>query len=101
MSMSTTPSRLRSSAVRLALLGTTMAFLAGCGNDMDALQAKVDEIKNAPGTGSEPLPEVKPYETFDYAAADQRAPFEPGSSVTATSTTGVRPDAQRPREFLE
>jgi type IV pilus assembly protein PilP len=101
MSMSTTTSKTRSSAVRLALLGTAMAFLAGCGNDMDELQAKVDEIKNAPGTGVEPLPEVKPYETFDYAAADQRAPFEPGLSASANAPGAIRPDQNRPREFLE
>src|SRR5512133_3351098 len=101
MSMSTTPSKTRSSAVRLALLGTAMAFLAGCGNDMDELQAKVDEIKNAPGTGIEPLPEVKPYETFDYAAADQRAPFEVGLSASANAPGAIRPDQNRPREFLE
>jgi type IV pilus assembly protein PilP len=86
---------------RIALIAPVLALLAGCGNDMDELQQWVAETKARPGQGIEPLPEVKPYETFDYAAFDQRSPFEPGSSVTATSTTGVRPDVQRPREFLE
>jgi type IV pilus assembly protein PilP len=100
--MSTTTSKTRlSSVVRVALLGTTIAFLAGCGNDLDELQAKVDEIKNAPGTGIEPLPQVKPYETFDYAAADQRPPFEPGLSASASAPGAIRPDQNRPREFLE
>ncbi|MGL6224689.1 MAG: pilus assembly protein PilP [Steroidobacteraceae bacterium] len=89
------------SSARLALLGTVIALLAGCGNDMDELQAKVDEIKSAPGTGIEPLPEVKPYETFNYAAADQRAPFEPGLSASASAPGAIRPDQNRPREFLE
>jgi len=68
---------------------------------MDELQARVDEIKNAPGTGVEPLPEVKPYETFNYAAVDQRSPFEPGISALANAPNAIRPDQNRPREFLE
>jgi type IV pilus assembly protein PilP len=100
MSMSTTW-KTKSSPARVALLGTALALLAGCGNDMDELQAKVDEIKSAPGTGIEPLPEVKPYETFNYAAADQRAPFEPGLSASANAPGAIRPDQSRPREFLE
>jgi type IV pilus assembly protein PilP len=98
--MSTTV-KTRSAGTRVALLGAAFALLAGCGNDMDELQAKVDEIKSAPGTGIEPLPDVKPYETFSYAAADQRAPFEPGLSAQANSPNAIRPDQNRPREFLE
>jgi type IV pilus assembly protein PilP len=85
MTMSTTV-KTRSPVSRLALLASSVALLlAGCGNDMDELQARVDEIKNAPGTGVEPLPEVKPYETYNYANAPN----------------AIRPDQNRPREFLE
>jgi len=101
MTMSTTV-KTRSSVSGLALLASSIALLlAGCSNDMDELQARVDEIKNAPGTGVEPLPEVKPYETFNYAATDQRSPFEPGISALANSPNAIRPDQNRPREFLE
>jgi len=44
---------------------------------------------------------LKPYETFTYAAANQRSPFVAGMPASATATTGVRPDQNRPREFLE
>jgi type IV pilus assembly protein PilP len=94
----------RRSSTRLTqatLLAAACAFVAGCGGDMDELQAKVEEIKSAPGSGIEPLPEVKPYETFDYAAADQRSPFEPGLSASANAPNAIRPDQNRPREFLE
>jgi type IV pilus assembly protein PilP len=84
-----------------ALLACTFALLGGCGNDLDQLQAQVDEVKSAPGTGIEPLPEVKPYETFDYAVTDERSPFEPGMSAAATGPNAIRPDQNRPREFLE
>ena len=86
---------------RTALVACTLALLAGCGSDLDELQSQVDEIKSAPGTGIEPLPEVKPYETFDYAAIDQRSPFEPGMSAAANAPNAIRPDQNRPREFLE
>jgi type IV pilus assembly protein PilP len=86
---------------RIALCAAAMAVLAGCGNDMDELQAKVEQVKSAPGSGIEPLPEVKPYETYDYAAADQRSPFEAGIPASANAPNAIRPDSSRPREFLE
>ena len=86
---------------RIALALTAAATLAGCSDNMTELHAKVDEIKARPGGRIEPLPEVKPYETFTYAAANQRSPFVAGMPASATATTGVRPDQNRPREFLE
>jgi type IV pilus assembly protein PilP len=88
-------------SLRAALLASALALLAGCGDDLDELQARVDEIRSAPGTGIEPLPEVKPYETFDYAAGNERSPFEPGMSPAANASNAIRPDLSRPREFLE
>jgi type IV pilus assembly protein PilP len=85
----------------VVLLGAVLAFAAGCSNDMNDLRAEVKTIKDTPGSGIEPLPEVKPYETFAYAAADQRSPFVPGTSAAANAPGAVRPDASRPREFLE
>ena len=38
-------------------------------DDTDELRAKIAEVKSRPGGRIEPLPEVKPYETFAYAAA--------------------------------
>ena len=86
---------------RTALLVGTLLALSGCGSDLGQLQAQVDEIKSAPGFGIEPLPEVKPYETFDYAAIDERSPFEPGMAPAANSPNAIRPDQARSREFLE
>jgi type IV pilus assembly protein PilP len=87
--------------VRAAILVALVVQLAGCGGDFDDLRAKVEEIKSAPGAGVEPLPEVKPYETFAYAEADQRSPFEAGIPASANAPNAIRPDQNRPREFLE
>ena len=99
MTMSTL--KIRPSVRRLALLASTLALLGGCSSDFDELRAKVEEIKSSPGSGIEPLPEVKPYETFSYAAFDQRSPFEAGIPAAANAPNAIRPDSSRPREFLE
>jgi Tfp pilus assembly protein PilP len=46
--------------------------MAGCSSDLDDLQARITEVKSRPGGRIEPLPEVKPYETFNYAATTLR-----------------------------
>jgi type IV pilus assembly protein PilP len=89
------------SIVRLALVLATLGVFAGCSDDNRELRAKIEEIKAKPGGRIEPLPEVKPYETFAYSASDQRSPFQPGLPVTANAPNALRPDANRPREFLE
>jgi type IV pilus assembly protein PilP len=86
---------------RLALAAALAALLAGCADDTDELRARIEEVKSRPGGRIEPLPEVKPYETFAYAASDQRSPFEAGAPAAATAPNALRPDANRPREFLE
>ncbi len=86
---------------RTVLVLAALAALAGCGSDTDELRAKIAEVKSRPGGRIEPLPEVKPYETFAYAAADQRSPFEAGVPASAMGPNALRPDANRPREFLE
>jgi type IV pilus assembly protein PilP len=88
-------------STKIALVTAALAALAGCSSDMDALQARITEVKSRPGGRIEPLPEVKPYETFSYAAASQRSPFIQGMPASASVPGAVRPDVSRPREFLE
>ena len=45
----------------LAALGLT-----ACGSDMDELDAYINEVKQRPGDGIAPLPEIMPYEAFTY-----------------------------------
>ena len=86
---------------RIALAAAVLAVLSGCADDTDELRAKIAEVKSRPGGRIEPLPEVKPYETFAYAAANQRSPFEPGVPASVNAPNALRPDVNRPREFLE
>jgi len=83
-----------------SLVASTLA-LAACSGDMDELHQKVAEIKARPGERIEPLPEIKPYESFTYAASSLRSPFIPSAPARSDVANAVRPDAKRPREFLE
>jgi len=85
----------------LILASASLLALAGCASDMDELQQKVADIKGRPGERIEPLPEIKPHESFAYAASSLRSPFIPSSPARNDVTNAIRPDAKRPREFLE
>jgi type IV pilus assembly protein PilP len=87
--------------LRTVVAVAVLATAAGCSDDTDKLRAQIAEIKARPGGRIEPLPEVKPYETFAYPASDERSPFEPGMPASATGPNAIRPDSSRPREFLE
>ncbi len=86
------------SLIALAVIG-----LAACSSDMDELDQYINTVKARPGGPIEPLPEIKPYEAFAYAADQQgvRSPFMPDTPQSAGPAGGTRPDPDRPREFLE
>jgi type IV pilus assembly protein PilP len=87
--------------VCLTLACAGYAAVTACASADDELQRFVDDTKKEPGGRVEPLPEIKPYETFVYAAADLRSPFLPSSPGSGAGLAGVRPDQKRNREFLE
>jgi type IV pilus assembly protein PilP len=78
-----------------------MIVVAACGSDNRDLQARIDEIKARPGGVIEPLPEVRPPPTYVYQADDRRSPFIPDAPQRVLEASGVGPDLDRPREFLE
>jgi type IV pilus assembly protein PilP len=75
--------------------------LGACSSADDELTRFVEETKHEPGGRVEPLPEIKPYETFAYSASDLRSPFQPSSPGSGAGINGIRPDSKRNREFLE
>jgi type IV pilus assembly protein PilP len=86
----------------LALLA--VVALAACTGGMNDLEEFVKAEKAKPGGNIEPLPDIKPYESFVYDAASLRSPFTPDVPVPAEGSAaggGVRPDTSRNREFLE
>src|SRR6202140_266679 len=91
---------------RLRLLGMALACagygaLTACSSADNELARFGEDTKKDPGGRVEPLPEIKPYETFLYSAAELRSPFLPSSPGSGAGYGGIRPDAKRNREFLE
>jgi type IV pilus assembly protein PilP len=85
--------------ISAALACTLLTGLAACSSADDELSHFIEETKKEPGGRVEPLPEVKPYETFIYSAREMRSPFQPGGN--GNGAAGLRPDSKRNREFLE
>jgi type IV pilus assembly protein PilP len=72
--------------------------LGGCSSADSDLQRFIHQTEQEPGGHVDPLPEIKPYETFVYDDQNLRSPFVPSQPSGFNS---VRPDSKRPREFLE
>lgn len=87
---------------RLAIVALALA-LGACAKDYSDLEEYIAEVKARPGGRIEPLPQIQPYETFVYSASNLRSPFAPAveDRPEAISASGIRPDRNRPREFLE
>lgn len=93
---------MRTMPVRIVTIALAGLLLGACSRDMDDLERWVEQVKARPAGEIEPLPEVEPYETFEYSAHDLRSPFTPGrAEQPEQSGEGPRPDPDRPREPLE
>ena len=85
---------------RLAIV-LIVTGLSGCGSgDMDDLHRFVAETGKDMQGKIDPLPEVKAYEPFSYAAFDLPDPFKPRKLSTGGGG-GMQPDLTRPKEPLE
>jgi type IV pilus assembly protein PilP len=91
------PSRI---LLTIALLASALVA-GGCSRGMADLDAYIAEVKARPGGRIEPLPEISIYETFRYEPGDARSPFVPDVPAAGGLVGGVRPDADRRREYLE
>lgn len=96
-----------SNFLRAISLTVAVLMLPGCGDsDIDDLVAFVKQVKEQPKGRIEPLPEFRPYESFTYKAAGLRSPFSPEVEVKTVTEqlaakSNVKPDLNRPKEFLE
>ena len=95
------PSNKSRSELILVALACVCALVTACSSADDELARFIEDTKKEPGGRVEPLPEIKPYETFVYNAYEMRSPFMPSSPGAGAGIGGVRPDQKRNREFLE
>lgn len=90
---------------RYALLLVMASFtLASCGGEQYSdLRQFVKDSDNLPRGRIPPLPDVKPYEPFNYDAYELIDPFKPRKIEPPRNAggSGVRPDPNRRREPLE
>lgn len=84
----------------LVRTGTVLACLAlvACSGGEGSVQRFITRVQHQPGGHVEPLPKVPRYQTFTYDDQSMRSPFVP-SEPTGAGT--IRPDASRPRQYLE
>lgn len=87
---------------RVIALIAGSALLAGCDPGMRDLENYVADVKQRPAPPLEPLPVMKQFETFVYAAQDLRDPFSmPQRRDEQSRSDGPRPDPNRRKEILE
>lgn len=85
----------------LALVAATF-LLSACDPGMRDLENYVADVKQRPAPPLEPLPVMKQFETFVYAAQDLRDPFSmPQRRDEQSRSDGPRPDPNRRKEILE
>jgi type IV pilus assembly protein PilP len=79
-----------------------LAMVSGCGGEQDDLRRYIEEVKARKTKDIEPIPQIKPYETFLYVAAGRRDPFANAPvQKPLTGELGALIDPRRNREPLE
>lgn len=79
-------------------------LLSGCGRSDADLREYIASVKSRKSQDINPIPQVKPYEPFEYIAGVRRDPFvlaEPQAEQSVAAANGPRPDLRRNREALE
>lgn len=91
----------------VVILISIALLFAGCGRSMNDLYTYIDKVKSREPTGIDPIPEVKPYQSYRYESDNKRNPFDV-SIFQATLVHKIRkpgstisPDPDRTPEFLE
>ncbi|KFN42001.1 pilus assembly protein PilP [Arenimonas metalli] len=82
------------------LLAAVVVSLSACTRGSRDLEAWVAEVRARPAPPLDPLPVMKQFETFEYAAQNLRDPFSQ-PSADQDGENGLRPDPNRRKEVLE
>jgi type IV pilus assembly protein PilP len=93
-------------SLRIVVLLALSATLAACGGrDFSDLDRYMEEKDARPGGVIAPIPTFKAYEAFAYSATRLRSPFDRPIEVREItqlqSVSAIKPDEDRPKEFLE
>lgn len=87
------------------VLLATLVLSACADRGMHDLKSYVDQVKARKAGHIEPLPEIRPIETFAYLSDGRRSPFEEQlqnqGSGEQLANNGLSPDFNRRREELE
>lgn len=86
------------------LLMAAALMLSACGGDgLDELREFVNNAHAGRKPNPIPMPDIKPYEPFTYAALDLPDPFSKANLKPASTpaSTALRPDMNRRKEPLE
>ncbi len=91
----------------LFIISITM-ILPACGREIRDLEDYAEEVKSREPPGIDPIPEVKPYQSFKYQANNSRNPFDATifqtkivQNIRKKTGSGITPDPNRTPEFLE
>jgi len=90
----------------LILIAISSLLLSACGSkDFSDLDAFMASKRDRPGGVIAPIPTFKAYEAFSYSATTLRSPFDRPVEVREIAQlqaiSAVKPDENRPKEFLE
>lgn len=97
---------LKQNYIKITVLSLAAVFITSCGGQEHAdLQEYIKRVQAKKKGKIQPLPEIKPYETFAYNAQDLRDPFTPfvqeAVQEDIPKEPGLSPDMNRKREALE
>jgi len=92
--------------IRLVAVLFPVFLLSACADrSMHDLKSYVDEVKSRKAGHIEPLPEIKPIETFAYISDGRRSPFaaqgQGEEKAGQVASNGLSPDFNRRKEELE
>jgi len=92
---------------KLSVIVLAICTMAGCQQEKEDLSKYVAEVKAQQKSDIPPIPVMKPYQHFEYAAADLRNPFiptvidVPEEPPEPIADNGISPDTNRRKEALE
>ncbi|WP_028081136.1 pilus assembly protein PilP [Solimonas soli] len=89
---------IRAISLCVLVVAATMSACGGGGSDLDRYIA---EVKARKSKDIEPIPQIKPYQPFEYVAADRRDPFVFVERSERANANGPKPDMRRNKEPLE